>query len=129
MSLASLFMTLAQTSGGTPDIHNSGKTRRSAKATRRDPASGWRGRRHQGARAGKLTARERITHLLDEGSFVELDALARHRSTNFGLGDRRPVGDGVVTGYGTIDGREVCIFSQDSTVLGGSPARCTARRS
>ncbi|MDL9937095.1 acyl-CoA carboxylase subunit beta [Gordonia sp. ABSL1-1] len=69
---------------------------------------------------GKLTARERITHLLDEGSFVELDALARHRSTNFGLADRRPVGDGVVTGYGTIDGREVCIFSQDSTVFGGS---------
>ncbi|WP_168704479.1 acyl-CoA carboxylase subunit beta [Gordonia paraffinivorans] len=69
---------------------------------------------------GKLTARERITHLLDEGSFVELDALARHRSTNFGLAERRPVGDGVVTGYGTIDGREVCVFSQDSTVFGGS---------
>lgn len=69
---------------------------------------------------GKLTARERITHLLDEGSFVELDALARHRSTNFGLAERRPLGDGVVTGYGTIDGREVCVFSQDSTVFGGS---------
>ncbi|MGV9713492.1 acyl-CoA carboxylase subunit beta [Gordonia sp. NPDC003424] len=69
---------------------------------------------------GKLTARERITHLLDEGSFVELDALARHRSTNFGLAERRPLGDGVVTGYGTIDGREVCVFSQDVTVFGGS---------
>ncbi|OCW87083.1 acyl-CoA carboxylase subunit beta [Gordonia hongkongensis] len=69
---------------------------------------------------GKLTARERITHLLDEGSFVELDALARHRSTNFGLAERRPLGDGVVSGYGTIDGREVCVFSQDSTVFGGS---------
>ncbi len=69
---------------------------------------------------GRLTARERITHLLDEGSFVELDALARHRSTNFGLAERRPVGDGVVTGYGTIDGREVCVFSQDVTVFGGS---------
>ena len=69
---------------------------------------------------GKLTARERITHLLDEGSFVELDALAKHRSTNFGLAERRPTGDGVVSGYGTIDGREVCIFSQDSTVFGGS---------
>ena len=69
---------------------------------------------------GKLTARERITHLLDEGSFVELDALARHRSTNFGLASRRPLGDGVVTGYGTVDGREVCVFSQDSTVFGGS---------
>jgi propionyl-CoA carboxylase beta chain len=69
---------------------------------------------------GKLTARERILHLLDEGSFVELDALARHRSTNFGLASRRPLGDGVVSGYGTVDGREVCIFSQDATVFGGS---------
>ena len=69
---------------------------------------------------GKLTARERILALLDEGSFVELDALAKHRSTNFGLGDKHPLGDGVVTGYGTIDGRDVCIFSQDATVFGGS---------
>ena len=69
---------------------------------------------------GKLTARERIFALMDEGTFVELDALAKHRSTNFGLGTNRPVGDGVVTGYGTIDGRDVCIFSQDATVFGGS---------
>ncbi|AWV47547.1 acetyl/propionyl CoA carboxylase [beta] subunit [Mycobacterium leprae Kyoto-2] len=69
---------------------------------------------------GKFTARERIYALLDDDSFVELDALARHRSTNFGLGENRPVGDGVVTGYGTIDGRDVCIFSQDVTVFGGS---------
>ncbi|MGJ6125848.1 acyl-CoA carboxylase subunit beta [Mycolicibacterium fluoranthenivorans] len=69
---------------------------------------------------GKLTARERVLALLDEGSFVELDALAKHRSTNFGLAENRPVGDGVVTGYGTIDGRDVCIFSQDATVFGGS---------
>ncbi|GAA1221632.1 acyl-CoA carboxylase subunit beta [Prauserella alba] len=69
---------------------------------------------------GKKTARERVDMLLDPGSFVELDALARHRSTNFGLEDSRPYGDGVVTGYGTIDGREVCVFSQDVTVLGGA---------
>src|SRR5689334_14571765 len=69
---------------------------------------------------GKLTARERIHALMDEGTFVELDALAKHRSTNFGLAENRPVGDGVVTGYGTIDGRDVCIFSQDATVFGGS---------
>ena len=69
---------------------------------------------------GKLTARERILALLDDDSFVELDALARHRSTNFGLESNRPLGDGVVTGYGTIDGREVCIFSHDATVFGGS---------
>ncbi|WP_277681752.1 acyl-CoA carboxylase subunit beta [Saccharomonospora azurea] len=69
---------------------------------------------------GKKTARERIDLLLDPGSFVELDALARHRSTNFGQDRNRPYGDGVVTGYGTIDGRPVCVFSQDVTVFGGS---------
>ena len=69
---------------------------------------------------GKKTARERIELLLDEGSFVELDELARHRSTSFGLERNRPYGDGVVTGYGTVDGRPVCVFSQDFTVFGGS---------
>lgn len=69
---------------------------------------------------GKMTARERINMLLDEGSFTELDALARHRSHNFGLEENRPYGDGVVTGYGTIDERPVCVFAQDFTVFGGS---------
>ncbi|ADJ42765.1 acetyl/propionyl-CoA carboxylase, carboxyltransferase subunit [Amycolatopsis mediterranei S699] len=69
---------------------------------------------------GKKTARERIELLLDENSFVELDELARHRSTNFGQEKNRPYGDGVVTGYGTVDGRPVCVFSQDVTVFGGS---------
>ena len=69
---------------------------------------------------GKKTARERIDLLLDPGSFVELDELARHRSTNFGQERNRPYGDGVVTGYGTVDGRPVCVFSQDVTVFGGS---------
>lgn len=69
---------------------------------------------------GKLTARERIELLLDEGSFTELDELARHRSTNFGLEKTRPYGDGVVTGYGTVDGRPVAVFSQDFTVFGGA---------
>ncbi|MEU5093412.1 carboxyl transferase domain-containing protein, partial [Streptomyces sp. NPDC020996] len=58
---------------------------------------------------GKLTARERIQLLLDEDSFVELDEFARHRSTNFGLEANRPYGDGVVTGYGTVDGRPVAV--------------------
>jgi propionyl-CoA carboxylase beta chain len=70
--------------------------------------------------AGKMTARERIEALLDPGSFTEFDEFARHRSTNFGMGDKRPFGDGVVTGYGTVDGRPVAIFSQDVTVFGGS---------
>jgi propionyl-CoA carboxylase beta chain len=69
---------------------------------------------------GRQTARERIEQLFDEGSFVELDELARHRSTAFGLQKKRPYGDGVVTGYGTIDGRQVCVFSQDFTIFGGS---------
>src|SRR4029079_8075739 len=68
----------------------------------------------------KKSARERIDALLDEGSFVELDRLNRHRSVNFGLEKNRPFGDGVVTGYGTIDGRQVAVYSQDFTVFGGS---------
>ena len=69
---------------------------------------------------GRGSARERINQLLDEGSFVELDAFARHRSTAFGLEKNRPLGDGVITGYGTIDGRQVCVFSQDFSIFGGS---------
>ena len=78
------------------------------------------GRSRSSTRKGKLTARERVERLLDDGSFVELDELARHRSTNFGMEQNRPYGDGVVTGYGTIDGRQVCVFAQDFTVFGGS---------
>ena len=69
---------------------------------------------------GKKTARERIEQLLDEGSFTELDAFVRHRSTNFGLDKKRIAGDGVVVGHGTVDGRPVAIYSQDFTVFGGS---------
>lgn len=69
---------------------------------------------------GKLTARERIDLLLDPGSFVETDMLARHRVRGFGMEDKRPLGDGVVTGWGEIDGRKVFVFSQDFTVFGGS---------
>jgi propionyl-CoA carboxylase beta chain len=69
---------------------------------------------------GKLTARERIELLLDPDSFFEFDELARHRATDFGIAATRPYGDGVVTGYGTVDGRPVCVFSQDFTVFGGS---------
>jgi propionyl-CoA carboxylase beta chain len=69
---------------------------------------------------GKMTARERIDGLLDPGSFTEFDELARHRATDFGMPANRPYGDGVVTGYGTVDGRPVCVFSQDFTVFGGS---------
>ncbi len=69
---------------------------------------------------GKKTARERIAMLLDEGTFIEMDKYARHRSSQFGQEKHRPYGDGVVTGYGQVDGRQVAVFAQDFTVFGGS---------
>ena len=69
---------------------------------------------------GKLTARERLDKLLDDGTFVETDQLVRHRSHGFGIEDKRPYSDAVVTGWGTIDGRKVFVFAQDFTVFGGS---------
>ncbi|MDE0606918.1 MAG: methylmalonyl-CoA carboxyltransferase, partial [Acidimicrobiaceae bacterium] len=68
---------------------------------------------------GKMLARERIDYLLDEGSFNELDMLARHRAHEAGLAER-PYTDGVITGWGTVDGRKVFVFSQDFTVMGGA---------
>ncbi len=77
---------------------------------------------------GKLTARERIDYLLDEGSFVEMDMLVKHRSKDFGLDKQHYLGDGVVTGYGNIDGRLVFVFSQDFTVFGGSLSEAHAEK-
>jgi propionyl-CoA carboxylase beta chain len=77
---------------------------------------------------GKLLARERIEKLLDPGSFVELDRFVRHRETNFGMGERRPYGDAVVTGHGTVLGRKVFVFSQDFTVFGGTLSEVFAEK-
>ena len=77
---------------------------------------------------GKLTARERLDHLLDPGSFVETDRLKVHRCTDFGAGEKQIPGDGVVTGYGTIDGRTVFVYSQDATVFGGSLSGTVAEK-
>ena len=77
---------------------------------------------------GKYTARERISMLLDEGSFEELDMFVTHRCTNFGMEKKHPLGDGVVTGFGTIDGRLVYVFAQDFTVLGGSLSETMAQK-
>src|SRR3954466_3379590 len=104
-----------------PDIHTTaGKLaalgRREAEALHAGSARAVEKRHAQ----GRKTARERIEALLDEGSFVELDQFARHRARNSRLDEQRPYGDGVVTGHGTIDGRPVCVFSQDFTVFGGS---------
>jgi acetyl-CoA carboxylase carboxyltransferase component len=77
---------------------------------------------------GKLTARERIETLLDTGSFVETDMLVRHRSYGFGIEQRRPFSDAVVTGWGTIDGRKVFVYAQDFTVFGGSLGEVVAEK-
>src|SRR4051812_30663291 len=77
---------------------------------------------------GKLTARERVELLLDPDSFVEFDAFVSHRASDFGLGNERYLGDGVVTGHGTIDGRLVFVFSQDFTVFGGSLSEAHAEK-
>ena len=77
---------------------------------------------------GKLLARERVEKLLDPGSFFELDRYVRHRESNFGMLERRPYGDAVVTGYGTIFGRKVFVFSQDFTVFGGSLSEVFAEK-
>ena len=77
---------------------------------------------------GKLTARERVEILLDEGSFEEFDMFVVHRCEDFGMADQRPAGDGVVTGWGTINGRMIYVFSQDFTVFGGSLSETHARK-
>src|SRR5256714_12084986 len=77
---------------------------------------------------GKYTARERIDKLLDPGSFQELDTFVRHRTAEFDMQKNRPWGDAVVTGHGTIDGRRVCVFSQDFTVFGGSLGEVMAEK-
>ena len=77
---------------------------------------------------GKLTARERVKLLLDENSFQEIGMLVTHRSNNFGLGSMKPYGDGVITGFGTIYGRQVYVFAQDFTVFGGSLAEAHAKK-
>jgi propionyl-CoA carboxylase beta chain len=74
-------------------------------------------RQHQ---AGKLTARERVEQLCDPGSFTEVDKLVTHRCTDFGMAEQKIPGDGVVTGYGLVNGRQIFLFAQDFTVFGGS---------
>ena len=77
---------------------------------------------------GKLTARERLDLLLDPGSFNELDMFVTHRANDFGLEEQKILGDGVVTGYGSIEGRLVYVFSQDFTVFGGSMSEANAEK-
>ncbi len=91
-------------------------------------AGGGAERREKQHKSGKLTARERIELLLDEGTFEELDKLVRHRCTDFGMEEQRPLGDGFITGHGRIDGRVVYAFAQDFTVFGGSLSEVNAAK-
>ena len=83
----------------------------------------------QQRRRGKLTARERLARLMDDGSFQEIDSFVTHRTTDFGLADRKILGDAVVTGCGRVDGRQVFAYAQDFTVFGGSLSRWWGRKS
>jgi propionyl-CoA carboxylase beta chain len=95
---------------------------------RRAEEGGGRERRERQHREGKLTARERVEVLLDEGSFEELDQLVEHRCLDFGMAEQKIPGDGVVSGHGRIDGRLVYVFAQDFTVFGGSLSETNARK-
>ena len=98
--------------------------------TRRTTARQGGGQRRVDAQhaKGKLTARERVELLLDEGSFEEFDMFVAHRCTDFGMDAERPAGDGVITGWGTVNGRQVYVFSQDFTVMGGSVSETHAQK-
>src|SRR5262245_24470758 len=96
--------------------------------TRRAEEGGGEERRARQHAEGKLTARERIELLFDEGTFEELDKLVEHRCLDFGMAEQKVPGDGVVSGYGRVDGRLVCAFAQDFTVFGGSLSETNARK-
>src|SRR5690606_37159183 len=108
------------TVGGTHVESMTDKIRELEERNRRAFAGGGEERVAQQHQRGKLTARERLDLLFDEGTFTELDRFVHHRATDFGMAQREAPGDGVVTGFGLIDGRLVYAYAQDFTVLGGS---------
>jgi propionyl-CoA carboxylase beta chain len=109
-------------------LTDSEKSRRLAELEARAALGGGQARIDKQHAQGKLTARERLELLLDPGSFVELGRFVTHRATDFGMQDQRVPGDGVVTGQGTIDGRNVFVFAQDFTVFGGSLGAAHAQK-
>ncbi len=109
----------------TPDNQNILKLRHLKEEAKQGGGTSAIERQHS---RGKMTARERLAKLLDEGSFQEIDALVTHHAQGFGMEDRVTLGDGVVTGYGTIDGRLVFVFAQDFTVMGGSLGQAHAAK-
>jgi acetyl-CoA carboxylase carboxyltransferase component len=126
----------AMTAETTPDLDTAseaGETATGHKAELRERRAAEVAAQHAAAAAkqaerGKRGARERVLALLDEGSFQELDPFVQHRASQFGMERSRPYGDGVVTGFGTIDGRRVAVFSQDFTVYGGSLGEAFAEK-
>src|SRR6202035_1852335 len=96
--------------------------------SRQAELGGGEDRQQKQREMGSMTARERIDFLLDPGSFVEFDKFKVHRITDFDMASKKIPGDGVITGYGTIEGRHVCIFSQDFTVFGGSLSGACAEK-
>src|SRR5260370_930721 len=104
----------------TDDQKLEGRLKELRRRTAEAEAGGGPERREREHKEGKLTARERVALLLDEGTFEEIDKFVTHRCDDFGMQDLRPPGDGFVTGYGRIDRRLVYVFAQDFTVIGGS---------
>ncbi|MEQ9232062.1 MAG: carboxyl transferase domain-containing protein, partial [Cyclobacteriaceae bacterium] len=104
------------------------KTERLEKMNQEALLGGGQARIDKQHEKGKLTARERIDLLLDKGSFQEIGKFVTHRSTDFGMEKQKILGDGVITGYGTIEGRMVYVFSQDFTVFGGSLSETFAEK-
>ncbi|HUY24389.1 MAG TPA: carboxyl transferase domain-containing protein, partial [Candidatus Saccharimonadales bacterium] len=128
-----------QTDTGMPAPTKTARPPRNAPSANERSVNQLRKRRHDAAfrggeperiqrGKGKLTARERIRRLLDPGSFVELDAFVVHRSTQFDMAERSALGDGVVTGYGLVGGRQVFIFSHDASFMGGSLGEAFAEK-
>src|SRR5688500_4869114 len=111
-----------------PEKRPVNKLERLAEKSRRAELGGGQARIDKQRASGKMTARERIEFLLDEGSFEEFDKFVVHRSTDFGLEEQKFLGDGVITGHGLVDGREVFVFAQDFTVFGGSLSETHAEK-
>ena len=104
------------------------KLERLAKLREESRRGGGEKRIQQQREKGKLTARERLNVLLDQGTFQEIDPFVTHRATDFGMADRKTLGDAVVTGYGKVDGRQIFVFSQDFTILGGSVSEVVGQK-
>jgi len=111
-----------------PETKHTSKLARLAELSAAAEEGGGRDRMAKQRSSGKLTARERIDFLLDEGTFEEFDKFVVHRSTDFGLDQQKFLGDGVITGHGLVDGREVFVFAQDFTVFGGSLSETHAEK-